>query len=214
MADALATKAIQSIGSKQIDLINDDIRIILVDASYTVNLATHDFLDDVPGGNRIGTAVALSGKSFTDGVFNATSPITYGATSVIAQGAWIYQHDTATPSLTLDSQRRLIFWMDGKMKVTAAAPANSGATTVYVDPLEAPLPTATTFTMGGVSATTSSGATEGARSILVTALGSALSLAASGDASKGTGWPIPASAGGVTINLYTGTNKVFRIAPR
>lgn len=37
------------------------IKALLVDtSSYTVNLSTHDNLDDIPGGARVGTAVALT----------------------------------------------------------------------------------------------------------------------------------------------------------
>jgi len=55
-----------------IDLLVDTIKAVLVDdADYTPNYTTHDFLDDVPAGARVGTPVALASKSTTDGVFDA-----------------------------------------------------------------------------------------------------------------------------------------------
>lgn len=213
MADSLAQKCVEKLGQKQIDLINDDIRIILVDADYTVDLDNHDFLDDIVVGDRIGTAIALAGKSFTAGIFNATSPISYGVTDRTAQGAWIYQHEgTGSQTGLTDATRRLIFWMDGKVSVTVAATANSGATTIAVDPLRAAIASGTVFSLGGVSVTTTALASEGARSLSVTAIGSSISAGASGEASKGAGWPIAASPGGVNVSFNTGTNKIFRIA--
>lgn len=54
-----------------IDLLNDDIRVIGIDATdYAVNFATHDFLNDVAAGARVRVSAALAGKSIADGIFN------------------------------------------------------------------------------------------------------------------------------------------------
>ena len=54
MANALYDKGRQGFLEGSIDWDTDDIRIILVDlADYTVNLATHDNLDDIPAGARV-----------------------------------------------------------------------------------------------------------------------------------------------------------------
>lgn len=53
-----------------IDLVADDIRVIGIDAAdYTVNLSTHDFLNDVPAGARVRVSASLTGKSVTAGAF-------------------------------------------------------------------------------------------------------------------------------------------------
>lgn len=214
MADSVATKFIQALGQKLIHLENDDIRFQMVDAGYTVNLDTHATLNDVPGGNRVGAAVALAtGKTFTDGIFNADSPLTYEATSVVAAGGWIYQHDTATPSYTLDSQRRLIFWVDGRTRVILGAAVNSGALLLPVYALEGPIPSGTVFNPGGFAVTTGADALEGDRTItLSSGPSSAIAAGATGEANKGQGWPIALSPGGVTLALNAGTSKIFRIS--
>ena len=54
-----------------IDWVADTIKIVLVDAAdYTVDLAAHDFLDDVPAGARIATAT-LANKTAVAGVADA-----------------------------------------------------------------------------------------------------------------------------------------------
>lgn len=212
MAVSWATKGLQALGEKRIDLVNDDIRIVLVNAGYTPALDTHDFLDDVPSANRLGTAISLTGKDFTDAVFNATSPMTYPATSDVAQGAWIYQHDTATPSLTLDSQRRLLIWIDGRVQVTLAVGVNAGATALVVDPLKGPIPANTTFPINGHNVTTNAPAVEGARTLsLSSGPDIALAAGATGEANTGQAWPIAASPGGLTLNINTGPRKIARI---
>ena len=66
------TKAKQAFIGGEIDLLNDVIKVILVDtADYSINLATHEFLSDVPAGARVAVSPALSGKTITNGIFDA-----------------------------------------------------------------------------------------------------------------------------------------------
>ena len=63
-----------------------DVRAVLIEASsYTVD-PTDEFLSDIPSGARIGGPVALSGITYTDGVFNCSSPITFTAPANGHQG--------------------------------------------------------------------------------------------------------------------------------
>jgi hypothetical protein len=79
MANALYTAAKQAILDNTLDLHDGDIRAIPIDAAqYTVNLATHDNLDDIPSGARSATAVALANKAVTSGVFDADD-VTFSA---------------------------------------------------------------------------------------------------------------------------------------
>lgn len=55
-----------------VDLLVSTVKAQLTDG-YTPD-AAHDFLDDVPGGTLVDTAVTLTGKTTTDGKFSATVP--------------------------------------------------------------------------------------------------------------------------------------------
>jgi len=93
MANALYDKGRQGFLDGSIDWDTDDIRVILVDTgAYTVNLATHDNLDDVPGGARIATSAALGGKTATDGIADATDIVFTAVTGTTVEALVIYQH--------------------------------------------------------------------------------------------------------------------------
>lgn len=113
MADKIYPKAKEAFLSGDIDLTSDDIRVILVDgADYTYS-DSHDFLDDVPSGARVATSGALTGKSVTNGAFDADDVTLTSVTGDASEAVIIYQH-TGT-----DSTARLIAYRD-----------NSGAFTV------------------------------------------------------------------------------------
>ena len=66
----------QALGSNallgtQIDLVNDTIKVVAVNASYTYS-AAHQYLSDL-GGNTVGTAAALTSKSVGSGLFGAAT---------------------------------------------------------------------------------------------------------------------------------------------
>ncbi len=93
MANALYTAAKAAILTNTLDLENGDIRAILVDTgAYTVNLATHDNLDDIAAGARIGSAVALAGKTVTGGVFDADDVTFTAVTGVSVEAFVLYLH--------------------------------------------------------------------------------------------------------------------------
>ena len=69
MASALYDKGREAFLKGDVDWLADDIKAVGVDTSdYTVNLATHDFLDDIPSIARIDTSANLTGKTATAGV--------------------------------------------------------------------------------------------------------------------------------------------------
>lgn len=93
MANALYDKGRQAFLEGDIDWINDDIRVILIDADdYTVNLSTHDFLDDVPVAARVAVSSALSGKTATDGVADANDVTFSSVTGDQSEALVIYKH--------------------------------------------------------------------------------------------------------------------------
>jgi hypothetical protein len=92
-----------------IDWDTDTIKVILVDtALYTVDLVAHDFLDDVPVGARVGSAVTLGGKTVTGGVADANDA-TFSAVTGASVEALVSYKDVGG----LDSTRRLIAYIDG-----------------------------------------------------------------------------------------------------
>jgi len=94
------TYFLQEVGEAGLDWSADDVRLQLVDDdTYTVNLATDQFLSDVPAPARIGAATALANKTNVGGVYDAddvTVPTVTGRVS----GYVIYIH-TGTPATSL-----------------------------------------------------------------------------------------------------------------
>jgi len=96
MASALYDKARKAFADGDIDLLNDTIKCVLIDAAdYTVDLANHDFLDDVPSGARVGTPQTLGTKSTTAGVFDAAD-VTFSSVSGDQCEAILIYKDTGT----------------------------------------------------------------------------------------------------------------------
>jgi len=107
MANALYNKGREGFLDGNIDWDTDDIRCILVDtADYTVDLATHDNLDDVPGDARVATSGALTSKTVTDGVADAADVTLSSVTGDTCEAIVIYKH-TGT-----ESTSRLIAYID------------------------------------------------------------------------------------------------------
>jgi hypothetical protein len=90
-------------GNAGINWLSDTIQTILVDTSlYTVNLATDDFLADIPVGARVGAPLTLTGKTNVAGVLDA-SDLAYtglvGAPSIEALVIFKSTGDDATSQL-------------------------------------------------------------------------------------------------------------------
>ncbi len=81
-----------------VDWLADDIKCVLVDAAdYTVNLSTHDFLDDIPSGARVATSANLASKTTTAGVADAAD-ITFSAVTGDPCEALVIYKDTGAAS--------------------------------------------------------------------------------------------------------------------
>lgn len=117
MANALYDTGRDAFANGNIDWVNDTIRAFLLDsADYTPNLATDDFLADVPtaariGGTAGGTAytdgIALTGKSTSAGVCDATDITFPTVTGDQAEYILIYKQGA-----TGDSDSQLIALID------------------------------------------------------------------------------------------------------
>jgi len=100
MANALYDKGREGFLDGSIDWDTDTIKCVLVDsADYTPNLATHDFLDDVPSGGRVGTPQTLTGKTVTNGVADA--------------------NDVTFPAVTGDPSEYILIWKDTGVESTS-----------------------------------------------------------------------------------------------
>ena len=92
MANVFYTKGKEKILSADIDWVTDTIKVMLVKNTYPQNLSTDEFLDDVEA-YRLNTDQTLSGKSITNGIFDAADPtwtaVTAGDTS---EGVVIYKY--------------------------------------------------------------------------------------------------------------------------
>lgn len=107
MASGLYAKGREGFLDGSIDWDTNTIKCCLVDtADYTVNLATHDNLDDVPSGARVGTPQTLGTKTVTDGVADAAD-VTFTAVTGDPSEAIVIWKDTGT-----ESSSRLIAYID------------------------------------------------------------------------------------------------------
>lgn len=107
MANVLYDKGRQGFLDGSIDWDTDDIRAILIDtADYTVNLSTHDNLDDIPGAARVAVSGALTTKTVVDGVADADD-VTFSAVSGDECEAIVLYKHTGT-----ESTSRLIAYID------------------------------------------------------------------------------------------------------
>lgn len=107
MANALYTKGKEALLDGSINLETDTIKCVLVDtADYTVNLSTHDNLDDVPSVARVGTPQTLGSKTFTNGTFDAAD-VTFPSVTGDQSEAIVIYKDTG-----VESTSRLLAYVD------------------------------------------------------------------------------------------------------
>jgi hypothetical protein len=96
MSSGFYTKAKEALLNGGINLETDTIKVLLIDdGSYTPNYSTDQYLSDVPGGARIGTAQTLSNKTFTGGVFDADD-VTFTAVTGASVESALYYKDTGS----------------------------------------------------------------------------------------------------------------------
>ena len=97
MANALYPSFKQLLLGGDIDLANDDIKVVLVDlADYTYSSA-HDFLDDVAAGARVATSSNLASKTITSGTFDSGNPSFTSVTGDPSEALIVYK-DTGIAS--------------------------------------------------------------------------------------------------------------------
>jgi len=89
-----------------INLETDDIRAVLIDTALYTFSAAHEFLSSVAVGARIGTPVALTTKTVTNGVFDADDPTFTSVPATSVEALLIYKHTG------VDATARLIYFVD------------------------------------------------------------------------------------------------------
>lgn len=114
MANALYDSGRQGFLDGSIDWDTATIKAILIDtADYTIDLATHDNLNDVPAAARVATSGALSSKTTTGGVADAAD-VTFSAVAGDSVEA-IVLVQTSAPAGGADvaeSAQRLVAYID------------------------------------------------------------------------------------------------------
>lgn len=125
MSNALYVKYREAALTGDVDWLNDNIKVALVDtADYTVNLATDEFLDDIPGGAIVATSANLASKTATNGVADAAD-VTFTAVSGDVSEALVIYKDTGTASTS-----RLIAYIDTATGL-AVTPNGSDITVIW-----------------------------------------------------------------------------------
>jgi hypothetical protein len=136
MSNALYDKGRQKFLQADIDWLVDDIKAVLVNVSgagtlYTPNLATDEFLSDIPAGARVATSSNLATKTATAGVADAddvafttvsgaTSEalVLYKDTGVAATSPLIAYIDSATGlPITPNGGNINVVWDNGSSKI-------------------------------------------------------------------------------------------------
>lgn len=96
MASVVYPKAKEALLQGAINMSTATIKAVLIDTNDVAYNAAHDFLNDVSAA-VVGTAVTLSSKTFTNGVFDAADVTFTSVTGDQAEAIVIYE-DTGTAS--------------------------------------------------------------------------------------------------------------------
>lgn len=131
MSNALYNKGKEGFLDGSINWISDTIKVVLIDNSlYTVNLATHDYFNDVSAA-VVGTPQTLVSKTVTNGVADGAditfsnvngatieALIIYKDTGVASTSRLIAYIDTASGlPITPNSGDIIISWNNGSSKI-------------------------------------------------------------------------------------------------
>ena len=106
MANVLYPKAKEGFIGGDIALDTDNLKAVLVDtATYTYNVA-HEFLSDIPAGERVATSANLTSKTITDGTFDSADIVYTAVTGDPSEAVVLYQDSG------VEGTSRLIAYID------------------------------------------------------------------------------------------------------
>jgi hypothetical protein len=171
-----------------------------------INLTQSDTYDKIDGALVGSLSSAFTTPTVVNGVLDADDVSYTGVTGTVHALAIIKDTGTAATS-------RPAVFVDGRMQVIVAADAATSATVVWVEQLAGPIPSGTVVIFSnGVSATLSSGAAAGARSLAVTALSAGITAGHTADVqTTNSGLPYTASGNNVTFQWDNGANKIIKV---
>ena len=90
MANVLYPKGKEGLITAVFNLSSDTIKVALLDTNVVAYNAAHDFYDDISAG-VVGTPVALSGKTVTNGVFDSSDPTWVGVAGAQFEAIVMYK---------------------------------------------------------------------------------------------------------------------------
>jgi hypothetical protein len=173
-------------GIAKINWASDTIRVLLErsTSAYVPNI-DHDFLDDFTGGGGVEISVATyARKTLANAAraYDATkNQMEFDADDVAfgnlesgqtVKAIIVYRRVGVDDSTPADDD--LILYDDGKIDVILAADAANGATSIWVQPLEAAIPNGTALDFGGgATCALTAAAARGDRNLAVSALAAA-----------------------------------------
>lgn len=120
MSNSLVNDFRRDLLRADIDPIADNIKIVLLDATYTYS-AAHNNLDDIGAGARVATSGNLASKTDTDGYFGSAS----ATFSAVAAGDTITQLYIYKDSGT-ESTSKLMAYYDTNAAAAAISVATDG----------------------------------------------------------------------------------------
>jgi hypothetical protein len=211
MAQSLYNTARNAFASGAINWPNDGtsgyLYVAAVSSAYTPNFTT-DQHKSAFSSAILGAPVALSGCTVSGGGKCFASNT---ALAAIASGSTIQALVVYRDPGTGDSNTQAIAYLDGNFTVTVAVAANSGATSIQVDPLLYPIASGTAIVFGSVTATLTAAATAGSRTLSVSALSGNIAQGTTGTAAaSGTGEPYATNGNAININ-FDQVNGIFSI---
>lgn len=80
------------LGQAAINLLTADVRVQAIDLADYTPAATHEFLDSVPAGARVGTAVANANPTLVNGLYDFDDVTLLGVTGDEFEAILIYIH--------------------------------------------------------------------------------------------------------------------------
>lgn len=160
-----------------------------------VRLTTDQFLSDIASGGRVATSSNLTNPTVTNGVADADDVTLTAVTGDQSEAIVIYR-DTGSAATS-----PLIAYFDGLQEVVCAVTTNSGATTLPVEALLDNIPSGTVLVFNnGASATLSSSASAGARTIAVNSTAATITAGNKAQCVRtSSGLPITPNGGNITI---------------
>lgn len=128
MTKALAASYRAALLDNGVDLISGNVKVVALDSSYVYD-AAHNFLDDIGGGAIIATSGNLSGKTATDGYFDATD-VSLGsptAGDTITQ-FWLYRDSGSAATSEL-----VYYWNEDAAAAAISIATNGEDITILVN---------------------------------------------------------------------------------